>query len=99
MVKKDYEGRILAIGDIHGNFTKFMSMYNKIGVTDRDIVIFLGDYIDRGTENKAMLEWIMEESKKENIIALRGNHEQMLLNFAYGIDKYRMWLSNGGKTT
>ena len=99
MAKKDYEGRILAIGDIHGNFTKFMSMYNKIEVTDRDIVIFLGDYIDRGSENKAMLEWIMEESKKENIIALRGNHEQMLLNFAYGIDEYKMWLLNGGKST
>lgn len=74
---KNYE-RILVIGDIHGEFVKLMSLYKKINVTENDLIIFLGDYVDRGSENVKTLKWIMNESKKENVIALCGNHEDML---------------------
>ena len=89
--------RVLVIGDIHGHFSKFMSLYNKLKVTAEDLLIFLGDYIDRGNENRKMLEWIMRESEKENVIALRGNHEQMLLECFRNQDL--MWIYNGGKET
>lgn len=75
---KNYS-RILVIGDIHGEFKKLMSLYKKIEVTDNDLVIFLGDYVDRGRENVKVLKFIMSESQKENVIALCGNHEDMLL--------------------
>ncbi len=71
--------RVLVIGDIHGEFKKLMSLYKKIQVTDNDLVIFLGDYVDRGRENVKVLKFIMSESQKENVIALCGNHEDMLL--------------------
>lgn len=71
--------KILVIGDIHGEFQKLMSLYKKIEVTDNDLVIFLGDYVDRGRENIKVLKFIMNESLKENVIALCGNHEDMLL--------------------
>lgn len=74
----DYE-RILVFGDIHGMFNRLMSLYEKLNVTDRDLLIFLGDYIDRGPENVKTLKWIMCESQKDNVVALCGNHEEMLL--------------------
>ena len=68
-----------AIGDLHGCFDKFMSLWSKLSVTDDDLVIFLGDYIDRGDKVGETLPWVMEQSKKKNFVFLAGNHEQMML--------------------
>ena len=89
--------RILVIGDIHGHYTKFKSLYSKLNVTDDDLVIFLGDYIDRGPENLLMIRWIMRESQNDNIIALRGNHEQMMIDCIRNGDIN--WIFNGGNET
>lgn len=70
--------RILIIGDIHGCFKRLMSLWKKISVTPEDFVIFLGDYVDRGSENVEVLKWIIKESKKKNVVALCGNHDDML---------------------
>lgn len=72
--------RILAIGDIHGDFSKLMRLWDKVSVTKDDKVIFLGDYLDRGAGIAETLEWIIEQSKKPNVVVLRGNHEQMMLD-------------------
>ena len=89
--------RVLAFGDIHGHFSKFMTLYERVGVTDEDFAIFLGDYVDRGPENVKSLKWIMEQSKKPNVIALRGNHEQMMYDSIMHHDIN--WLFNGGAKT
>ena len=91
--------RILAIGDIHGNFTKLMTLLEKVSPADDDLVIFLGDYIDRGNEVGEVLEWVMARQNKDNFIFLRGNHEQMMLAVAYGREDKITWLFNGGQTT
>lgn len=94
--------RILAIGDIHGKFDKFQSLWNKLEVTDKDLVIFLGDYIDRGESVADVLQWILINSKKKNFIFLRGNHEQFMLN---SFDEknhdefFNTWITNGGAET
>ena len=95
---ENYE-RVLVIGDIHGHFKRFMSLYKKLNVTDNDLLIFLGDFIDRGAEGEViqMIEWIMSQTQKENVIALRGNHEQMMIDFFDNGDIN--WLFNGGKET
>lgn len=91
--------RVIAIGDIHGCFNKLMSLWKKLEVTDNDLLIFLGDYIDRGQQVAETLKWILEQSKRENFIFLRGNHEQMLLEiFQKRMDKIT-WLFNGGQAT
>ena len=91
--------KVIAIGDIHGCFDKLMSLWKKLEVTDNDLVIFLGDYIDRGAQVAETLKWILEQSKKENIIFLRGNHEQMLMDtFQRKMDKLT-WLFNCGPAT
>lgn len=91
--------RVIALGDLHGCFDKLMSLWRKLEVTDNDLVIFLGDYIDRGAQVAETLRWILEQSKKENFIFLRGNHEHMLLDtFQRRMDKLT-WLFNGGQAT
>lgn len=82
-MEKIYD-RVLAVGDIHGCLTPFLKLYERLEVTDNDLVIFLGDYVDRGPESLAALEWIARESRKPNVIALRGNHEQTLLDCLAG---------------
>lgn len=91
--------RIIAIGDVHGEFTKLMSLWNKLLVTEFDKVIFTGDLIDRGHEVAETLKWILEQSKKPNVVFLRGNHEQMMLDtFQKRMNKLK-WFFNGGRTT
>lgn len=72
--------RILAVGDVHGKFAKLTELWKKLSVTDDDLVIFLGDYVDRGEGVAETLEWVIEMSTRKNFVFLRGNHEQMLLN-------------------
>ena len=96
----DYR-RILAIGDMHGHFTKLLSLFHKINFDpEKDLLVLLGDYIDRGEENMRCLRWAMEMSEKKNVIALRGNHEQMMLYY-YLLDQKEggIWLPNGGKNS
>ena len=73
--------RILAIGDIHGEYGKLVDLYGKIGFNPaEDLLVFLGDYIDRGPEPLEVLDWMMKREDAPNIVMLRGNHEQMMLD-------------------
>lgn len=49
-------------------------MLNRIELTESDLLIMAGDYIDRGNQSFEMLKWI--ESAPQNVIFLRGNHEE-----------------------
>ncbi|MBR5914276.1 MAG: metallophosphoesterase [Selenomonadaceae bacterium] len=93
--------RILALGDIHGRFDRLSSVFNKLNFdTEKDFLILLGDYIDRGNENLHCLQWAMQISKLPNIVALRGNHEQMMLYYyLMGTYESTIWLPNGGNRT
>lgn len=71
--------RILAIGDVHGCFNNLISLWEKIAVTPDDLVIFLGDYVEDGDQNVNVLRWLMEKTKSKNIIALRGNVDDLFL--------------------
>ena len=92
--------RILAIGDIHGRFDRLSSVFNKINFSSKDFLILLGDYVDRGNENLHCLQWAMRISKLPNVVALRGNHEQMMLYYyLLGGTEAAIWLPNGGDKT
>lgn len=76
-----------AIPDIHGNLKGLKKAVNSIlpEFNDEvDKIIFLGDYIDRGFESLEVIQFIMNlqnKHKKDSIIALLGNHEDMFLNW------------------
>ena len=93
--------RIFALGDIHGRFDRLSSVFNKINFDpEKDFLILLGDYIDRGTENLHCLQWAMKMSEQKNVVVLRGNHEQMMLfYYLLGTFESTIWLPNGGNRT
>ena len=75
--------KIVHIGDIHGCYTALME-YFKNGFNDNYMYIFLGDYIDRGIENAEVVKFLIDISKKKNVLLLEGNHERWLWIYANG---------------
>ena len=68
--------------DIHGNFTTFQKAIGEL--KEDEFYILLGDYIDRGFENKEMIEWLFQNADKKNIVYIQGNHERWLKYHAQG---------------
>ena len=91
--------RRFVIGDIHGCAKALDTLIETIAPTSSDELVFLGDYIDRGPNSRDVVKQVIEVGKSCRTVALRGNHEIMLLGVAlYGLDD-KVWLSNGGNTT
>ena len=89
--------RLLAVGDIHGCLDKLETLMGRVDPTENDLVIFLGDYIDRGLESPKVVEFLIGFAKTVPTVFLRGNHEDMLLKYIeQGDDTY---LLNGGRET
>lgn len=92
---------MLAIGDSHGcNDSLRTLICEEIKLTAEDRLILLGDYIDRGPDSKAVLDFIMKLiSDEHNVVPLMGNHENMMINAPLSpLDNYN-WMMNGGDET
>jgi len=93
--------RLFAIGDIHGCFNTFRTLLEqKIQIREGDKIILLGDYIDRGTQSREVIDYIIDLKEKGfDIVPLLGNHEAMLLD-AYKNEEFTsIWIQNGGSET
>ena len=100
MNKKVKYKRVLAIGDVHGEYEKFLSLYSKINFNPKeDLLVFLGDYIDMGEKPLHILNFLYKLRKYENVIILRGNHEDMMIDYYNSGEKDDLWLINGGEIT
>lgn len=98
---------IYAIGDIHGCVGLLEAIHARIGADGRNrsalrkLVIYLGDYISRGENSRAVVdrvrEWLPPGFER---IALKGNHEDSLLRFLDGeLDAGRHWFDYDGLDT
>lgn len=93
------------IGDLHGcpkePETLLRFLEEKEGLTEQDIVIFVGDYIDRGPDSKAVVELVLDFRRRFPATRfLKGNHEDMLLDFlGFGGNLGQAFLYNGGVET
>jgi predicted kinase len=75
--------RINVFGDIHGCFEPLKKYFEDYPYSENEMYIFTGDYIDRGIQNKEVLEFLIEMSKKPNVLLLEGNHEKWLKYYAF----------------
>ncbi|HIJ89967.1 MAG: metallophosphoesterase [Desulfobulbaceae bacterium] len=76
-------GKIFAIGDIHGCAAKLELLLNRLPF-DRaqDTLVFLGDYLDRGPDAKGVLDQICQlRAEGVHVVTLMGNHEYLLLEY------------------
>ncbi len=100
--EEEYE-RIIAVGDLHGCYSPLVDLMRVISVTADDLIIFIGDYIDRGPESKQIVdELITILQGPGDIRCLKGNHEDMLLGAAgykAAVRDLDTWLYNGGTST
>ncbi|WP_312284647.1 metallophosphoesterase [Yokenella regensburgei] len=84
---------IWVVGDLHGCYTKLMSELGKLDFDpEQDLLISVGDLIDRGTENVECLELITMPW----FMAVRGNHEQMMIDGLSEYGNVNHWVANGG---
>ena len=75
--------RIFVIGDIHGCLDKLEQLWERIDPhPDKDQLVFLGDYIDRGEDSSGVLEYLLQlQQAYAETIFLMGNHEKMFIDF------------------
>ena len=94
------EPRFLAIGDIHGAIGALQRLLRRLHPCPEDTLIFLGDYIDRGEDSHAVLDYLMDLESRHRCIFLKGNHEDMFLSSCDGnLNARLLWLENGGWKT
>ena len=80
-------GRLIAIGDIHGCIKKLENLLKYLSIRNNDRVVFLGDYIGRGPNSKEVISLLIElKEKNDNVIFLLGNHENLLLEYVRSPD-------------
>jgi serine/threonine protein phosphatase 1 len=103
------DGRVFyAVGDVHGQADLLADLHARIlrHAGDRKAcIIHLGDLVDRGPDSRSVIDAViaLQVAAPSNIevLALRGNHEQMMLDAldAPGTRAEKWWLFNGGRET
>ncbi|WP_162894989.1 metallophosphoesterase family protein [Rhizobium terrae] len=102
--------RIYAIGDLHGHLDLLVAMLKLISddidryPADDALLVFLGDYIDRGPNSRQVIELLCGPVPAEDMpgcrkVFLRGNHEQFLVDFLGGKPVLGQWAPKGGLET
>ena len=92
-----------AFGDIHGclaPLTRLLAKCRRYANGRPARFVFLGDYIDRGSDSRGVVELIMtmQDAEPDSVIALAGNHEDFLQRVDRPAD-VDLWLANGGDDT
>jgi len=94
--------RTFVVGDIHGRCAQLLNLLDMLPRDPKtDTLVFLGDLIDRGADAPGCVDHILKLNREnpERVICLRGNHEQMLMDFLDGMST--IWLTpvTGGERT
>ena len=100
---------LYVIGDIHGRADLLRGLLRKIALdaarhetgSKRELV-FLGDYVDRGPDSRGVIDLILATKSERaywTVTALKGNHEQALMQFMNEPELWPMWQGFGARET
>lgn len=84
----DNNYKIFAISDIHGHFSIFTELLEKLDIHDDDYLIILGDFINKGIDSLRTLKKIRELNTRKNTIILKGNHELKIEEMFFDKEKF-----------
>ena len=91
--------RTLAIGDIHGCINALLTLEQFVQFDRSDTIVTLGDYVDRGPDSCAVIDWLIHAQTKLSLNPLRGNHDIMMLESRTNPDCMADWMAAGGEST
>lgn len=91
--------RSLVIGDIHSGLKALEQLLKKAAVTANDHLIFLGDYVDGWSDAVETINYLIALNKTHNCTFIRGNHDELCLNWLKTNEYDDMWVLHGGKAT
>src|SRR5262249_6059678 len=97
--------RVYCVGDIHGRDDLLREMAEHVSADmtvrsfDHAVTVFLGDYVDRGLGSKRVVEQLARGEWPTSILALAGNHEDLLMAFLENAAVLEVWRSLGGLET
>jgi serine/threonine-protein phosphatase PP1 catalytic subunit len=82
----ELEAPIKICGDIHGQYSDLLKLFEYGGLPPEANYLFLGDYVDRGKQSLEVIILLLafKVKYKENFFLLRGNHECGQINRIYG---------------
>lgn len=95
--------KIFAVSDIHGHYDQLIDALNEADYDENDknnLLLVLGDHFDRGSQSLAVYEYLKRLSDEGKAIILKGNHDNMFINYLEGIvlDPFN-YLHNGEDET
>jgi len=97
--------RIYSIGDIHGCLDLLDKVLARVDADIaqrpalRSILVFLGDYIDRGPSSRETIDRLLERCDRNECVFLKGNHEQIAIKCLSNPAMFNQWLRLGGVET
>ena len=91
--------RTLAIGDIHGCSKAFETLLKEVKPSSDDVLVTLGDYVDRGPDSKAVLDRLIRLEGETTLVPLLGNHEVLFLDAWKSGTLDSPWMRVGGRET
>ena len=91
--------RTLVIGDVHGGLKAVKQVLQKVHLSTTDRLIFLGDYVDGWSESAAVMDYIMELSRSNECVFIKGNHDSWCEAWLRTGTPDATWLFHGGQAT
>lgn len=100
--------RLYAVGDVHGRLDLLDPLLDLIrqdaadlGDEAKPVLIFVGDYVDRGAYSKGVIDRVIElqGGSEFEVRALKGNHEEAMLAFLADPNFGPTWTEHGGAQT
>ncbi len=92
-------GRLLAIGDVHGQANHLESLVDAVAPAAGDRLILLGDYVDGGPDAARTLDLVARLQAEHGAVALRGNHDDALAGVLERPDVFPDWAAGMGRRT
>lgn len=90
---------MIAIGDIHGCSIALEAMIQAIAPTEEDVLVTLGDYVDRGPDTPGVLDRLIALRRECRLVPMLGNHDQVMMAAVFGRVSPKVWIEMEGEPT
>lgn len=87
------------VGDIHSGLKALKQVLERAEVTSEDRLIFLGDYVDGWSQAVETVDFLIQLRKTYNCVFIRGNHDELCLDWLRDNKDNPLWLQHGGGAT